>query len=575
MVVIGPNTYRFRDQAAAIAASKHIDFTAVAADTETISVDGTPYKFVTALTEAKATGILTASANPTDGNRVVLGTTTYTFRDAISAAYDVHISHTNAEGSLLNLVNAITLGGTIGTDYGTDTLIHPTVTAAEGALDTVDITAKSVGVAGNSIASVGYGGLVTFAAATLGNGVDAVLNEILVEAGTEAEIDNLVAAAMTGVGAGTKFSTGQPQLANVNLVKTAAAIMTATAKVAGTAGDSIVIGETCAQVAWDGDAIALSGGYAAAVAYDVIINAGDPTITITNLIAAITKAAGEGTLYGTGTVVHPSVTAANTLDVLDVTALANGDAGNAIATTTDVGANAVWDAATLAGGEDPDTSYAVLIGADADASIANLIAAVNKTAGEGTTYGTGTVIHPTVTASTAGANDFTATAKTVGIAGNDIDSEDSVTLATWATAHLAGGYDIQAANDVLIDTIQVSIDNLVLAVNDGVAGNGAGEGTLYGTGTVVNPLATAVKASASTMTATNLIKGVIGHQTAIAETLADGSWAAAATFLSGGIDGTVGVANETCADGSYIYHTILANTIADANWRRVALGSAY
>ncbi|MFZ2406571.1 MAG: hypothetical protein WAW41_15670, partial [Methylobacter sp.] len=78
-----------------------------------------------------------------------------------------------------------------------------------------------------------------------------------------------------------------------------------------------------------------------------------------------------------------------------------------------------------------------------------------------------------------------------------------------------------------------------------------------------------------TMTATNLIKGVIGNSTAIAETLANGSWAADATFLSGSVDGTVGVANETCVDATYIYHCIATNTVADTNWRRVALGSAY
>lgn len=127
-----------------------------------------------------------------------------------------------------------------------------------------------------------------------------------------------------------------------------------------------------------------------------------------------------------------------------------------------------------------------------------------------------------------------------------------------------------AANDVLIGTIETSIDNLVLAVTAG-----AGAGTNYGTGTVANPLATAVKTSPSTMTATNLIKGAIGNQTAITETLADGSWADDAVYLTGGIDGTVGITNEICADSSYIYHCVGANTVAQANWRRIARGSVY
>ncbi|MFH1984041.1 MAG: hypothetical protein ABIL58_19550, partial [Pseudomonadota bacterium] len=79
VVVLGAGaaakTYRWRDQIAAIAAFKTLTFTAVAANTETVTVDTTPYTFVTALTEAKATSILTLSANATDGNSVTIGST--------------------------------------------------------------------------------------------------------------------------------------------------------------------------------------------------------------------------------------------------------------------------------------------------------------------------------------------------------------------------------------------------------------------------------------------------------------------------------------------------------------------
>jgi len=39
--------------------------------------------------------------------------------------------------------------------------------------------------------------------------------------------------------------------------------------------------------------------------------------------------------------------------------------------------------------------------------------------------------------------------------------------------------------------------------------------------------------------------------------------------------GTVGVANEICADENYIYHCVGINTVSGANWRRIARGSAY
>jgi hypothetical protein len=44
---------------------------------------------------------------------------------------------------------------------------------------------------------------------------------------------------------------------------------------------------------------------------------------------------------------------------------------------------------------------------------------------------------------------------------------------------------------------------------------------------------------------------------------------------AGAANGTVGVANEICADENYIYHCVGINTVSGANWRRIARGSAY
>ena len=44
---------------------------------------------------------------------------------------------------------------------------------------------------------------------------------------------------------------------------------------------------------------------------------------------------------------------------------------------------------------------------------------------------------------------------------------------------------------------------------------------------------------------------------------------------AGAVNGTVGITNEICADADYIYHCVGANTVADANWRRIARGSAF
>jgi len=138
-------------------------------------------------------------------------------------------------------------------------------------------------------------------------------------------------------------------------------------------------------------------------------------------------------------------------------------------------------------------------------------------------------------------------------------------------AKLPGGGDADAENDVLIGlNAEASIDNLVAAITD--AGT---EGTHYGTGTTVNADVSAVKTDTDKVTATAKIKGVSGDSIAIDETLTHASWAADAKTLGGGVNGTVGVANETCADGSYLYHCIATNTIADANWRKITLGTAF
>ncbi len=78
------------------------------------------------------------------------------------------------------------------------------------------------------------------------------------------------------------------------------------------------------------------------------------TDTIDNLIAAITLAAGAGTLYATSTTLHPSVTAvAGAGDTMDASAKAAGVIGNAIATIATL-ASGSWDTVTLEEGVDTD-----------------------------------------------------------------------------------------------------------------------------------------------------------------------------------------------------------------------------
>lgn len=118
-----------------------------------------------------ATNILTATGNPAEGATVVIGGQTYTFTATVDVANEVLIGAT-ASDSLTNLVRAITAGAGSGTLYGTGTVANAYVTAAEGAGDTVDVTALIAGTYGNSIATTETSANLSWATATLTGGVD-------------------------------------------------------------------------------------------------------------------------------------------------------------------------------------------------------------------------------------------------------------------------------------------------------------------------------------------------------------------------------------------------------------------
>jgi len=480
-LTIGGKTYKWRDVLGdGVKASKGLDFSGLALDGEAVTIGEQIWTFVDALTEAKAVSTLTLSANATDGNSVTIGTTKYTFRETLGAAYDVLIG-ASASDTIDNLIAAINGAAGEGSTYGTGTVAHADVTAAAGDGDTMDITANVPGTAGNSIATTELSAVCSWTAGTMGSGVDPVLNEILIGISAEACIDNLVAATTGAVGEGTTYSTGTAACTTCDCAKADADTFTATAKTVGASGNLIALDEDLTNAGWVGAAAFLDGGVDAQAANDVLIGV-SAEAAIDNLVLAITGGEAEGTNYGTGTVASTEVTAEKaTAATMTVTALTPGEAGNEIATTT-VADHCSFGAGTLAGGESAQAANDVLIGLNAEASIDNLVAAINGDDGEGTTYGTGTVAHESVTAAKEDTDKLVVTAKTKGESGNSI---------------------------------------------------------------------------------------------AIAKTVANATWADDATALSGGIDGTVGVANETCADGSYLYHCIATNTIADANWRKITLGTAF
>ena len=272
-------------------------------------------------------------------------------------------------------------------------------------------------------------------------------------------------------------------------------------------------------------------------AYDVKIGA-SASDTIDNLIAAINGAAGEGTTYGDGTEGHLLVSAAaGAGDTMTVTALLPGIAGNNIA-TTELSGVCSWGAGTLGSGVN-SVANEVKIGADAEACIDNLVAAIMEASGKGSTYSTATTVNAECSASKASAATMDATALVAGYAGNSIACNETLTNGSWAGSAtlLSGGVDPEAANDVVIGvSAEACIDNLVHAI----AATPAQAGTLFGTGTVAHTQVTAVKASAATMTVTAVTTGEVGNSIATTETSTNCAFGG--VTLSGGED--VQVAND-------------------------------
>lgn len=161
------------------------------------------------------------------------------------------------------------------------------------------------------------------------------------------------------------------------------------------------------------------------------------------------------------------------------------------------------------------------------------------------------VAHTLVTAAAFSSNNCTITALVGGTIGNTIASTETFTAGTniFSAATLGSGADCSAAN---------AIEHFVAAVT---ASDTQGVGATDEAGDVVK-----LKAD---------VAGVSGNDISIAETLANATFAGGAVKLSGGVNGTVGYVGQPMVDASYVYFCVADNTIADKNWRRVSLGSAY
>ncbi len=130
-----------------------------------------------------AQGTLTIAVIPGDTETVTIDAKTYTFQTALTNVDGNVLRGGSATASRDNLLNAINLGPGSGTAYAALTTLHPTVSGTASGANALIATAKSPGVAGDSIATTETmaGGGNVWGDTTLGDttaGVDAQFQDL-------------------------------------------------------------------------------------------------------------------------------------------------------------------------------------------------------------------------------------------------------------------------------------------------------------------------------------------------------------------------------------------------------------
>jgi hypothetical protein len=206
--------------------------------------------------------ILTFGANASDLETVTIDGKVYTFDDTTLDNIDGHVLiGALATDSLDNLIAAITLGAGSGTLYAAATTLHPTVSVAAGAGDTMDAIAKAKGTAGNSIAVLsgvtgGWGASPMSGGLSLTN-VNG--NVFIGDSGPDGAIANLVAAIVLGAGSGTAYAAAMTLHPTITAAEGALITMDATAKDQGVAGNALVSTTDISAATW-APAATLGGG---------------------------------------------------------------------------------------------------------------------------------------------------------------------------------------------------------------------------------------------------------------------------------------------------------------------------
>lgn len=378
---------------------------------------GTPVASVKAVktltgdgTNIAGAAILTSdNTAPADGETVTIGTKVYTFKTALTPTEGQVLIGASADAALLNLIRAINHTGTPNTNYKC-AAAHPThyadaaVTAHTISVRATTRTAATDALAlAESSAHLSWNRSTTQALVVIGDRtytfcVFKASNTLTQSTGNVSNDDKVVI--------GTKTYTFQTTLTNTD--------------------GNVKIGATAA-------------------------------LSMTNLFNAINATGGTpGTDYASNMTANTQVTATNpTATTVVVTAKANGQASNSIA-TTETAANLAWSSATLGGAGATAIATGGTIAGDvaisttAALTLTNLYLAIDASGTAGINHADDTPNAVWLATNPSGTT-VVITARAGGLAATSISTTETSTALSWANT--TAGVDGTVANkgDMLLD----------------------------------------------------------------------------------------------------------------------------
>lgn len=430
------------------------------------------------------------------------------------------------------------------------------------------VTSDATNPANNSTITIG---LRTY---TYKDTLTGAANEIKVGADAATTLDNLKSALNASAGAGTAYGTGTVANALVTATTNTDTTQLLEAVTAGTGGNALALSGTGTHHL---TFTAFAGGIDATTADQVLIQT-DADTTLGNLRTLINSGRAAVAASGILTSDNTKPTAADTATVggkvyTFVAALTEAFATGTL--TSDQTQPAAGDTVTVGtqvyefvaalettdrrGQVHPiELPNKVLIGADADTTLGNLVAAINKDSGEGTKYSFNTVVNPLASAAAVSSHATVVTARTVGTGGNSIAKAETSSHLDWdgVGAVFTGGV-ASVANEISLVGADADfvMNSLIAAIN-----GGSGAGVRYSTATVASTELTAGTLSAHAFTVTASTAGAAGNALAKSEASTHLDWDGTGAFMTGGID--VSAAHSQVTAGTIAAHafTVTANS---------------